>query len=362
MAYEFPSSEKPLLRTPMLSYNAIFFSFCLLLSSLAFLPLEYVSAHLLSCGSSHTCYIDSAGALNCHGENTVYGQAPLKAIAQPYFEQVSSGMFHTCAVVKGGMLRCWGKNDHEEAPFQKTRPDHPQSLYSRVSVGAGGHTCALVKCSPDNLNCDTEGDIECWGSNFAGAAPGTITGKFESVSAGTYHTCGITKEDDKNDNKIKCWGSNWFGQAPPLLEDGNYSQISSGFHHSCALYSNGSVTCFGENNENQCDTDSVAGMSFVEVTASGYHSCALKSDLENVVCWGDNSFGQAPLANSTNGYTSVAAPSEHKFKSISGGATHTCAYMVDSNCPDDPPDDPTDDPPYLNCVVDKKCWGWNVSE
>lgn len=326
----------------MLSYNAILCSLGLL-SSFAFLPLEYVIAVShetdLSCGSSHTCYIDFEGALNCQGENSVYQQAPLKAVAQGKFIQVSSGMFHTCAViennpsaVEAGMLRCWGKNDHEEAPFRKTRPDHPISIYTQVSVGAGGHTCALV----------SNGNVECWGSNFAGAAPGTITGTFSLVSAGTYHTCGLLSS-----NNVKCWGSNWFGQAPPLLEGGNYGQVSSGFHHSCALHLNGSVTCFGENLENQCDTDSVAGTSFAQVTASGYHSCALKSDLSGVVCWGDNSFGQAPMANSTNGYTSVAAPSGYKFSSISGGATHTCAYMVD---------DSNDE------FVSKQCWGWNVSE
>ena len=109
----------------MLSYNAILCSLGLL-SSFAFLPLEYVIAVShetdLSCGSSHTCYIDFDGALNCQGENSVYQQAPLKAVAQGKFIQVSSGMFHTCAViennpsaVEAGMLRCWGKNDHEEA-------------------------------------------------------------------------------------------------------------------------------------------------------------------------------------------------------------------------------------------------------
>ena len=120
---------------------------------------------------------------------------------------------------------------------------------------------------------------------------------------------------------IKCWGSNWFGQAPPLLEEGKYGQVSSGFHHSCALYLNGSVTCFGENNENQCDTDSVAGMSFAQVTASGYHSCALKSDLKTLYV------GEIILL------------AKHRWQILQmdihliSGATHTCAYMVDSNCP-----------------------------
>ena len=162
------------------------------------------------------------------------------------------------------------------------------------------------------------------------------------LSAGTYHTCGVLS--NKN---IKCWGSNWFGQAPPSIEGGNHLQVSSGFHHSCALYVNGSVFCFGENNEQQCDTPPVTDTgTYEQITASGYHTCALKSDLLGVVCWGDNTYGQAPEANSTNSYTSVLPPAGHKFKSISGGATHSCAYVTDLS----------------DVFVRKQCWGWNTSE
>eukprot|EP00943_MAST-04B_sp_MAST-4B-sp1_P006254 g6254.t1 len=298
-----------------------------------------VHENLISCGSSHTCFIDTDGILNCQGENESYEQAPLQATAQGSFIQVSSAMMHTCAVVENepsaveaGMVRCWGKNDNAEAPFRKTRPDHPITIYEQVSAGAGGHTCGLA----------SNGDIECWGSNFAGAAPGTISGPFSQVSAGTYHTCGVLSS--KN---IKCWGSNWFGQAPPLLETGNYDQVSSGFHHTCALHVNGTINCFGENTEKQCSTNLNLNVeTYVQVTASGYHTCALKSDLLGVVCWGDNTYGQAPEANSTNSFTSVVAPAGHKFKSISGGATHSCAYMTDTS----------------DVFVKKKCWGWNVSE
>ena len=321
-------------------HQIIQFLVCIIILEYSFTFVNGVAhEEAISCGSSHTCYIDTNGDLNCQGENESYEQAPLKATAQGSFIQVSSAMTHTCAVVENdpsaveaGMVRCWGKNDNQEAPFRKTRSDHPITIYEQVTAGPGGHTCGLV----------SNGDVECWGSNFAGAAPGTISGPFSQVSAGTYHTCGLL-----SNNNVKCWGSNWFGQAPPSIEGGNHLQVSSGFHHSCALYVNGSVFCFGENNEQQCNTPPVTDTgTYEQITASGYHTCALKSDLLGVVCWGDNTYGQAPEANSTNSYTSVLPPAGHKFKSISGGATHSCAYVTDLS----------------DVFVRKQCWGWNTSE
>jgi alpha-tubulin suppressor-like RCC1 family protein len=55
----------------------------------------------------------------------------------------------------------------------------------------------------------SNGAVACWGDNDKHQATAP-EGNFVSVSAGSFHTCGL-----KTDGNIKCWGSNTSGQATP---------------------------------------------------------------------------------------------------------------------------------------------------
>ncbi|MCB9804469.1 hypothetical protein H6769_02305 [Candidatus Peribacteria bacterium] len=62
--------------------------------------------------------------------------------------------------------------------------------------------------------------------------------------------------------------------------------MSASNSHTCALKSDGTVECWGDNNQSQ--TDIPLGLSDVVQISVGYgHSCALKSD-GTVECWGDS--------------------------------------------------------------------------
>ena len=54
-----------------------------------------------------------------------------------------------------------------------------------------------------------------------------------------------------------------------------------------------------------------------QVSAGAWHTCAVKTD-GTVVCWGDNEYGEATVPS---GLTSVAQ--------VSTGAYHTCALKTD---------------------------------
>jgi VCBS repeat-containing protein len=82
---------------------------------------------------------------------------------------------------------------------------------------------------------------------------------------------------------------------PPLVYNGTAKQfvvsqmayLSSGWDHSVALNTNGTVTAFGSNSEGQ--TSVPGGLSgVVQVSAGAYHSVAVKSD-GTLVGWGSNS-------------------------------------------------------------------------
>ena len=287
----------------------------------------------ISAGASHTCIIDNnVGTVKCTGENSQHSQAPLEAVAGGSFAHVSSGMTHTCAVVgvnsgddEPGFIKCWGKNDMGQAPNSKTPLNWPAENYLQVAVGPPGHTCAII---------DT-GEVQCWGTNFAGAAQTNIPGTFSQIDAGTYHTCAISTDKD-----VKCWGSNRFGQAPKSLTGGVYKHVSAGFHHTCVTMVNGTVDCFGENNHNQVNCP--AGK-FKQAAVGGYHSCALFDDegRNRVTCWGDNTFKQAPAV------VFPALGDGFNFSAINTGATHTCAYVVNATS---------------HKYAETQCWGWNVDE
>jgi alpha-tubulin suppressor-like RCC1 family protein len=89
-------------------------------------------------------------------------------------------------------------------------------------------------------------------------------------------------------------------------------QIDTGGNHTCAVLANGTVACWGDNHEGQLGnatnnfTDGanpaptvVAGLTGVTQINTGYgHTCALLTN-GTVTCWGDNSAGELGNASIT---------------------------------------------------------------
>ncbi len=139
--------------------------------------------------------------------------------------------------------------------------------------------------------------------------------------------------------------------------DNGVAQIAAGDNHTCVLLVNGQVRCWGKNNLGQlgyghtrtigddelpssAGTVSVTTMPGVTVTqlaAAVDRTCALLSD-GSVKCWGDNGFGQLGYGNrtiigddelpSSVGPISLSSTPGMGAVAIVAGGNHTCARLA----------------------------------
>ena len=195
--------------------------------------------------------------------------------------------------------------------------------------GAGGCLQRRVR-RPGSIRvgCAADGTIACWSHNDAPGRPCAAGGCLQRrQSAGWAHSCGL-----RSDGTIACWGYNHDGRA--AAPGGVFSAVSAGgfafvwvaqrrHHrllglqrrtggrrrrgvssapcpparaHSCGLRSDGTIACWGWNNdwflEEYLGQAEAPGGVFSAVSAGELHSCGLRSD-GTIACWGYNHDGRA---------------------------------------------------------------------
>ncbi len=297
----------------------------------------------IATGANHTCALQSEGTVTCWGfnESGQLGTGEITssitpvavtggALANKTVTQITAGQDHTCALISDGTVTCWGNNGvgalgtgdliDSNVPVAITGGALTGKTVTQITAGSG-HTCALL----------TDGTVACWGFNYAGGlgtgdfndsntpvaiTGGALTGEtVAQITAGGYHTCALI-----SDGTVSCWGLNSSGQlgtgdlssvnVPVAITGGAFtgvtiSQITAGYQHTCALIADGGVTCTGDGSYGQLgtgdNTDSnipiavtdgeLTGNTVIEITAGNQHTCALISD-GTVTCWGNNQFGQ----------------------------------------------------------------------
>jgi alpha-tubulin suppressor-like RCC1 family protein len=144
---------------------------------------------------------------------------------------------------------------------------------------------------------------------------------FEAVSAGAYHTCGVTSS-----GSAYCWGSNSFGRlgdgtttdrTTPVAVSGGltFDAVSAAGSHTCGLTSSGSAYCWGYNylgelgdgtTTQRTTPVAVSGGLTFEVVSGGRlrHTCGVTSN-GSAYCWGYNGYGQLGDGTTSSSYTPV---------------------------------------------------------
>lgn len=138
-----------------------------------------------------------------------------------------------------------------------------------------------------------------------------MTGATQAVSSGKSHTCAIWA-----DGSVACWGDNTFGQATVPAGLGTVSQVSAGGLHTCAVKSDGSVACWGTSGNGQATVPAGLGTA-TQVSTGEWHTCAVKTD-GSIACWGFNIIGQTTVPAGLGTVSQVSA-----------GDVHSCALKSD---------------------------------
>lgn len=355
------------------------------------------AATVLDAGAFHTC-ATSGGTTYCWGSNATRqlgSNAPTTGTPQPVgigvATQLAGGgpgiesslaLGQTCALSATGVVSCWGNDNMRQisgtpgmencrfsANFSyrcRTTPEGVAGLSGIVSLTSGAfHSCSV----------NSAGAAYCWGSNRFGelgtvatvteqcrsegangfnvACSGTpvlVAGgiQFREISAGASFTCALSTS-----NTAFCWGNNSNGQlgtptpsttspTPVAVQGGHqFTQISSGFSHGCAVRTDGRILCWGAGSAGQLGNGGTSSsttpvqvassLTFRSVTAGATHTCAITTG-GAAYCWGDNTNGKLGVGQAvTQSTVPVAVAGGFSYSAISAGVDHTCGIATPSN-------------------------------
>ena len=318
----------------------------------------------VAAGWNHTCGIKSDGKLLCWGER--YGGkigsgagtgdqlTPVEVTGGGIWTQVSAGEDTSCGIKSNGRAYCWGARDYGRIGDGGATTG---AQLTPILVAGGGtwkkistdqtHTCGLKMDNsawcwgsgeyrktgrPTNPTTDTNTPINIFGG----------ANSWLDIDAGNGHTCGI-----RSDGSARCWGLNDEGQlgigsttnsganaSPEVTGGGIWLKIDAGYKQSCAIRNDGTLSCWGQNQEGEVGdgtqlrrTSPVAvsgGGTWKQVSGGNYYTCGIRENGTRH-CWGVND----PTALLGDGITAYA---EQPVEIVGGGVWKNVSLWGDFAC------------------------------
>ena len=167
-----------------------------------------------------------------------------------------------------------------------------------------------------------------------------VVQRFTAVSVGVDHSCGLY-----TDGTVDCWGLNVERQAE--APRGQFRTVVAGVSGSCGLRTDGSIECWGVPGVSGSPGGRFASLA----DGSGRPWCAVRGD-GSVVCWGSSEAGVADVPSGP--FVDVAVGGSHacgrrtditiecwgdnsdgqadapggRFVSVTAGSTHSCGLTL----------------------------------
>ncbi|MEZ4461668.1 MAG: hypothetical protein R3E66_18480 [bacterium] len=275
----------------------------------------------VSGGKDHFCALTTSGDIDCWGLGTYgrlgvnelgYTTTPHPIVSDRDFVEVELGAYHTCAREADGTVACWGRGNYFGlgnglVTHQKDPVTVPGINAKHLTAGGS------VVCVATNTD-----QVACWGRDgnnmlgngsrsdsnvpdFLSAPAGPVLG----ISVGARVGCYWTQENSTGN--IYCWGNpniaftGTSGTSPApisLTPRQDFTTVSAGENHLCAINDVNEAYCWGYNNYGQtgvvlADTSRQAPQpvlgtpnSFLAVQVGDTFTCAIDSSNE-IWCWGD---------------------------------------------------------------------------
>ncbi|WP_428295675.1 hypothetical protein [Hyphomicrobium sp.] len=213
---------------------------------------------------------------------------------------------------------------------------------SHIQFGCG------IKISDSRIYCwgnDSYGQQgnNAGGSNYT-ATPAIINSAltFKSMVAGGYHVCAIDSNDD-----AYCWGAGTNGQlgnaasahqqSPVAVSGGRkWEQLSAGIIHTCGIEKNtGLAYCWGDGAQSElgngpATTDSnvpvavIGAKTWTKLVSGRYHTCGIDSS-SRIFCWGYGTSGQIGDGNTTTRNAPTLVWGDYTFSDLAASSDSVLA-------------------------------------
>lgn len=252
----------------------------------------------ISVGNAHTCVIASDSKAYCWGDNgygqlgngstTTSNQAPVAVdttgvLSGKSLVSISTGYSHTCAVDSLGAVYCWGRNLYGQLGNNSTTNSTVPVAVNMTGVLSGKTVSSVDTGSSSVCVIASDNKAYCWGDNGLGQlgnnsttsssvpvavnTSGVLSGKSISlISVEGGHTCAIT-----TDENTACWGSNYHSElgdntttnssvpvTVSILDGHVASMINTGYDYTCLITTDDHLYhCWGYNDYGQLGNGSV---------------------------------------------------------------------------------------------------------